>query len=101
MTTRRSLLSAVNVHGFLDVELMVKSMSTGPRVFWPSGTDGVMRMDSESQADVPVDNATVVVPSVGVGFGVGEGVVGTGAETGRSSSPLPGQNCRLSQAIRM
>ena len=72
MTTSRSLVLSLKVHGFFDVELMVRSMSTGPRVFWPSGTDGVMRTDSGSHTFEPAASATVVVPSVGAGAGVGD-----------------------------
>ena len=102
MTSNKSLLRAVKVHGFLDVELTVRSMSTVPRVIWSSGTDGVVRIDSGLHAFEPDASATVVVPSVGAGFGVGVGVaVGAAAETGRSSSPAPGQKRRPSQAMRI
>ncbi len=99
MTTSRSELLAVKVHAFLDVELIVSSMSTTSRVFWSAGTDGLMRIDSGSHACVPDDRATVVVPSVGAGFGVGDGVVvGADADTGRSSLPS-GQKCTPSHAM--
>jgi hypothetical protein len=101
MTTSRSLLRAVNVQGWVAVELTVRFIETVWRACCPLGTAGVMRIDSGLQGLSPEESDTVVVPSLGSGSGVGDGVaVGAGEETGRWSLPS-GQSWRPTQTRRI